>query len=234
MKLNVCRLGRIGYGEALALQEKLVALRQQGRIADTLLLLEHPPVITLGVRGDEANILLPQEKLREMGVEIHRVGRGGDVTYHGPGQIVGYPIVDLREQGRDIKRFVWNVEEVFIRLLGERFGIKADREEKKYTGVWVGGDKITAIGIAVKSWVTMHGFAFNVNTDLTHFRWINPCGLLDRGVTSLEKLLGRNMDFDEMNGIVAEYFASVFGAEATPAVAAELAATKGADEHAEA
>jgi lipoyl(octanoyl) transferase len=226
MKLNVCNLGRIGYGEALALQEKLVGLRQRGLISDTLLLLEHPPVLTLGVRGDETNILLPQEELRRMGVEVYRVGRGGDVTYHGPGQVVGYPIVDLTEQGRDIKRFVWNVEEVFIRLLSKRFGITADREEKKYTGVWVGNDKITAIGIAVKRWVTMHGFAFNVNTDLEHFKWINPCGLLDRGVTSLQKLLGHELDFDEMYDAVAEYFASVFGAEAVPTDASNLAAAE--------
>jgi lipoyl(octanoyl) transferase len=232
MKLNVCRLGRVGYGEALALQEKLLDLRQRGAISDTLLLLEHPPVITLGVRGDEANILLPREKLLDMGVEIHRVGRGGDVTYHGPGQIVGYPIVHVAEQGRDIKRFVWNIEEVFIRLLGERFGVKADREEKKYTGVWVGDAKITAIGIAVKRWVTMHGFAFNVNTDLEHFKWINPCGLMDRGVTSLEKLLGRKPDFDMMNDIVANYFASVFGYEAESADAYALAA-EGEGAHAE-
>jgi lipoyl(octanoyl) transferase len=227
MKLNVCCLGCVGYGEALALQEKLVDLRQRGLISDTLLLLEHPPVLTLGVRGEESNILMPQDELRRMGVEIYRVGRGGDVTYHGPGQIVGYPIMNLTEQGRDIKRFVWNVEEVFIRLLGEKFGIKADREEKKYTGVWVGNDKITAIGIAVKSWVTMHGFAFNVNTDLGHFAWINPCGLTDRGVTSLQKLLGHEVDFEGMNELVAETFASVFGAEAAPADAAALAATEG-------
>lgn len=234
MKLNVCRLGRIDYGEALALQEKLLDLRQRGLIADTLLLLEHPSVLTLGVRGDEANILLPQEELKAQGVSIYRVGRGGDVTYHGPGQIVGYPIIDLTGQGRDIKRFVWNVEEVFIRLLHERFGIRADREEKKYTGVWVGDAKITAIGIAVKRWVTMHGFAFNVNTNLGHFQWINPCGLTDRGVTSLQRLIGRELDFDEMNGLVTEYFASVFGFEAVQADAGALAAVEGTDAHAEA
>jgi lipoyl(octanoyl) transferase len=223
MIINICTPGRVEYGTALALQERLVDLRQRGLIEDTLLLLEHPPVITLGVRGDEANILLPQEELTAKGVAVYKVGRGGDVTYHGPGQIVGYPIVDLAAQGRDIKRFVWNVEEVFIRLLREQFGIVAQREEKKYTGVWVGDEKITAIGIAVKRWVTMHGFAFNVNTDLAHFKWINPCGLADRGVTSLEKLLGGKMDFDAMNAMVAGYFADVFGADARPADAAALA-----------
>jgi lipoyl(octanoyl) transferase len=222
MKLNICRLGRIDYGEALALQERLVELRQQGLIEDTLLLLEHPPVLTLGVRGDEANILAAQEELKANGVGIYRVGRGGDVTYHGPGQIVGYPIIDLTGQGRDIKRFVWNIEEVFIRLLKENFGIKAEREDKKYTGVWVGDEKITAIGIAVKRWVTMHGFAFNVNTNLAHFGWINPCGLADRGVTSLQKLTGREQDFERMNQLVAEYFARIFGAEAETADVAAL------------
>jgi lipoyl(octanoyl) transferase len=229
MKLNVCRLGRVEYGEALALQEKLLDLRQRGLIDDTLLLLEHPSVLTLGVRGDEANILAPREELEKLGVSVYRIGRGGDVTYHGPGQIVGYPIMNLAEHGRDIKQFVWNVEEVFIRLLGEKFNIQADREEKKYTGVWVGDEKITAIGIAVKRWVTMHGFAFNVNTNLDHFAWINPCGLTDRGVTSLQKLLGHEMDFDGMNGLVAEHFASVFKAEAIPANAWALAEAAGED-----
>lgn len=214
MRLNVCRLGRMEYGAALAVQLALLDLRQRHRVEDTLLLVEHPPVLTLGVRGDPTNVLATEDTLRANGVSVHRVERGGDVTYHGPGQIVGYPIIDLNGHGRDIKRFVWNVEEVFIRLLQERFGIAANREEKKYTGVWVGHGKITAIGIAVKRWVTFHGFAFNVNTDLEHFRWINPCGITDRGVTSLEALLGHKVDFDGMNAAVAEAFAAVFGMEA--------------------
>jgi lipoyl(octanoyl) transferase len=234
MNLNVCNLGLIEYGEALALQETLVEKRQQGLIGDTLLLLEHPPVLTLGVRGDEANILASREELEAAGVTIFRVGRGGDVTYHGPGQVVGYPILDLSTHGRDIKRFVWNVEEVFVRLLQQEFGIEAGRGEQKYTGVWVGDEKITAIGIAVKRWVTMHGFAFNVNTDLSHFGWINPCGLTDRGVTSLQKLTGRMQDFERVTQLVAEYFASVFDAQIVKADAAALAAVQGGEAHAQA
>jgi lipoyl(octanoyl) transferase len=222
MKLLVFRPGRVDYAAALAMQERLLEARQRNAVPDVLLLVEHPSVLTLGVRGDSANILVPEEELLAGGVAVHRVNRGGDVTYHGPGQIVGYPIVDLGNFGKDIKRYVWNVEEVFIRLLRERFGIRADREDKKYTGVWVGGEKITAIGIAVRRWVTMHGFAFNVSTELSHFKWINPCGITDRGVTSLEKLLGRRPDFQQTNDMVAEYFAEVFGMEIAAADAAAL------------
>jgi len=123
---------------------------------------------------------------------------------------VGYPIFDLKKHGRDIKQFVWNIEEVFIRMLKEQFNIEAHREGKEYTGVWVGKDKITAIGISVKKWVTMHGFAFNVNTNLDHFDWIVPCGLNDRGVTSLQKLVGKHMDFDEIMELTADYFCKIF------------------------
>lgn len=210
MQIKVAKLGRLEYGKALAMQEKLLALRQEGKIGDILLLVEHPPVLTVGRRGEYANILLPVEELKAAGVEVFDVNRGGDVTYHGPGQIVGYPIMDLNEYGRDIKDYVCKIEEVFIRLLKDDYGIIAHRDEKKYTGVWVGNNKITAIGIAVKRWVTMHGFAFNVNTDLEHFRWINPCGITDKGVTSLEKLLGHKEDFEKLNDRVINYFSQVF------------------------
>lgn len=213
MKIKVVRLGRMDYGEALTLQETALALRQRGEAGDVLLLVEHQPVLTLGRRGEYSNIIIPREKLEAMGVSIYETSRGGDVTYHGPGQIVGYPIMDLNNFGRDVKEFVRLIEEAFIRLLKDEYGIEARREEKKYTGVWVGGDKITAIGIAVKRWVTMHGFAFNVNTDLSHFNWINPCGLTDRGVTSLEKLTGKVQDFERLNSLVAEYFCGVFSLE---------------------
>lgn len=213
MKLNVVRLGRMDYQNALEIQQQLLYKRQQGKILDTLLLVEHPPVLTIGRRGTRSNIIAPEEKLRLMGIDIHEVTRGGDVTYHGPGQIVGYPIMDLCCHGKDIRQFVWNIEEVFIRLLWEKFSINAHREDKKYTGVWVGDEKITAIGIAVRRWVTMHGFAFNVNTNLSHFGLIIPCGISDRGVTSLQKLLGHSLDFEKLNTQVAEYFGKVFGAE---------------------
>jgi lipoyl(octanoyl) transferase len=210
MKLNILQPGRLDYKEALDLQEKMMLLRQQNEIPDTLILLEHPPVLTLGRRGEYENILLSKDVLEAQGVKIYEVSRGGDVTYHGPGQIVGYPIRDLSPMGKDIKEYVYKIEEVFIRLLLNEFGIKADRDEKKYTGVWVGNEKITAIGVAVKRWVTMHGFAFNVNTDLSHFHWINPCGITDKGVTSVQKLLGKEMDFAKMNELVIKYFCEVF------------------------
>jgi lipoyl(octanoyl) transferase len=213
MKLNVLRLGRMDYREALELQEKLLALRQQDGVGDTLLLVEHPPVLTLGRRGKYENILVPREELEANGVSIYEVSRGGDVTYHGPGQLVGYPIMDLAGHGKDIKAFVLNVEEVFIRLLAEQYGITAGRDEKTYTGVWVGNEIITAIGIAVKHWVTMHGFAFNINTDLSHFKWINPCGITDKGVTSLKEELGHAADFEQLNKLVIKYFCEVFDAE---------------------
>jgi lipoyl(octanoyl) transferase len=214
MRLNICRLGYMDYAKALAIQENLLALRQQNVVEDMLLLVEHPSVLTLGIRGKQSNILASDEELTANGVTIYRVNRGGDVTYHGLGQIVGYPIMDLKKQDRGVKQYVWNVEDVFIRLLSMEFGIVASRGERKYTGVWVDDKKITAIGIAVKHGVTMHGFAFNVNTDLEHFRWINPCGITERGVTSLQDLLGQKIDFDKANDMVAEYFAAVFNAEA--------------------
>jgi|SRR5665648_61596 len=210
MKLNVVSLGRIDYKEALDIQEKLLILRQQRKIDNTLLLLEHPPVITLGRRGIYSNIIAPREELDANRISIYEVSRGGDVTYHGPGQIVGYPIVDLKDLNKGVKDFVWGIEEIFICLLKKQYDITAHREEKKYTGVWVGDEKITAIGIAVKNWVTMHGFAFNVNTDLEHFKWINPCGITDKGVTSLEKLLGCHQDLSKLNEIVLEYFCEIF------------------------
>ena len=222
MKINIVRLGKIDYKDALDIQEKLLDLRQQHKIGDVILLLEHPPVLTLGRRGEYANILLPRQELEASGVSVYEVTRGGDVTYHGPGQIVGYPIMDLNNHGKDVKDFVWKIEEVFIRLLKEEYNISADRDENKYTGVWVGNEKITAIGIAVKRWVTMHGFAFNVNTQLEHFKWINPCGITDKGVTSLQKLLGHPLDFERLNGQVADYFCRVFGIQPVEMQVTEL------------
>ena len=210
MKLRITNLGRMDYMEALAIQERLMQQHQQEDMEQTLLLVEHPPVLTLGRRGEYGNILLPREELEAKGVGIYEVSRGGDVTYHGPGQLVGYPIMNLNRLGRDVKDFVWKVEEVFVRLLADQYGIAAYRDEKKYTGVWVDNNKITAIGIAVKRWITMHGFAFNVNTDLEHFKWINPCGILDKGVTSLQRLLGETQDFDRITRQVGEYFGEVF------------------------
>jgi lipoyl(octanoyl) transferase len=213
MKLKIAQMGRIDYGEALSLQEKLHALRQGGRIPDTLLLQEHNSVITVGRRGSYSNILLPGEELLKKKIDVYEVSRGGDVTYHGPGQLVGYPIFDLKDHEMDIRKYVWNIQEVFIRILKEDYGMESRRENGVYTGVWVGNSKITAIGIAVRRWVTMHGFAFNINTDLDNFRWINPCGLTDRGVTSLEKITGKRQDFVKVSGRVINLFENVFGME---------------------
>ncbi|MCL6087307.1 MAG: lipoyl(octanoyl) transferase LipB [Actinobacteria bacterium] len=210
MNINVVRLGLTDYKQALEIQEKLQLLRQQEKIEDVLILLEHPPVLTLGRSGNYSDILLLPQDLKARGIEVFEVSRGGNVTYHGPGQIVGYIIMDLNKQGRDINQFVWKISEVFIRLLKEKYDIDAARERGKYTGVWIGNEKITAIGISVKRWVTMHGFAFNVNTQMQHFKLINPCGLKDRGVTSLEKITGAAQDFNKLNELVLEYFCKVF------------------------
>lgn len=184
-------LGRMEYGAALALQTRLVALRQQGRIGDVVLFVEHPPVLTLGVRGDRAHILASEDDLAREGVSVFPVERGGDVTYHGPGQLVGYPILDLPALGLGVREYVHAIEDAVVAMLEEDHGIVAGRAEQKYTGVWVGDDKICAIGIAVKHGVTLHGFALNVAPDLSHFGWIVPCGLADRGVTSIAKETGR-------------------------------------------
>jgi lipoyl(octanoyl) transferase len=212
-KLNVVFLGIIDYKEALDIQQKLHGCVMNKIIGDTLLLLEHPPVLTLGIRGKRSNIYLSQEQLIQMGISIYEVDRGGDVTYHGPGQIVGYPIFNLDRHGRDIHDFVFKIQEVFIRLLAREYKLDSHRESAKYTGVWIGDKKITAIGINIRHWTITHGFAFNVNTDLSHFSWINPCGLDDRGVISLEKLTGTKQDMAHLKQLVADYFCDVFGME---------------------
>ena len=213
VKIQIAKMGLIEYGEALKIQEKLWELRRNGTIDDTFLLLEHKPVLTLGRRGNYDNILLSKETLKEQGIDIYEVSRGGDVTYHGPGQIVGYPIMDLNYWGKDSKEFVGNIQEVIIRLLCNEYGINAQRDDKKYTGVWIEDRKITAIGIAIRHWVTMHGFAFNVNTNLAHFNWITPCGITDRGVTSMEKELGQAQDMNLVYSQIIKYFCEVFNAE---------------------
>lgn len=214
MKLLVSLLGRIDYKEALDIQKKLLSLRQEGRIEDTLLLLEHLPVLTIGKSGEHSNVLIPEQALKDEKVTVYEVERGGDVTYHGPGQIVGYPILDLNNHVKDIHYFIQRIEEVFIELLKDEYGITAGRDPK-YIGVWVGDEKITAIGFNIKRWVTMHGFAFNVNTNLEHFKWINPCGITDKGVTSLKKILGHDMDMD-MDMVMQQvigHFCSIFNME---------------------
>ena len=201
------------YADALALQRSLVADRQAGRIGDLLILLEHPHVLTLGVRGDggRAHIVAPREVLAERGVDVYETGRGGDITYHGPGQVVGYPIVDLKPDRCDVHRYVRDLEDVLIRTAAD-YGIGA-RRVSGLTGVWVGEEKLAAIGVRIARWVTSHGFAFNVSTDLEYFRLIVPCGIADRGVTSLSRLLGRTIDMREVEDRIVTHFAKVFDRE---------------------
>ncbi len=193
--IQFCNLGRIGYQEALDLQDKLVWLRQQDKIPDTVLLLEHPPVLTLGVRGQYSNIYLDEKALAEQGVEIFEINRGGDVTYHGPGQLVAYPIVKILTFDGGIRRFVAALEDAVMDMLSRFYGICSEAKSGKMTGVWVNDAKIAAFGIAVRHGVSMHGLAYNINTNLKHFDWINPCGL-SKGVTSLEREVGRTIDFE--------------------------------------
>lgn len=207
--MDIRWLGTMEYTQALRLQEELQAQRICGEIPDTLLLLDHPPVLTMGRRAQPGNILLSRETLEQRGVSVVDINRGGDVTYHGPGQLVGYPIFDLREQGRDIRLFMNRLEGIFITLLS-RYGIEAHSEDGRHTGVFHGNDKLVAFGISVRQWVTMHGFAFNVHPDLTHFSWIVPCGLADRGVTSVEVLIGRRLELEEVAQEVGVLFQQTF------------------------
>ncbi len=209
--LDLRRLGTVPYGEALELQNALVEERRHGRIGDVLLLLQHPHVLTLGARGDggRSHILATAARLSDLGVSVFETGRGGDVTYHGPGQMVGYPILDLQPDRCDVHRYVRDIEEVIVRTVAD-YGIPAGRIQG-LTGVWVGHEKIAAIGIRISRWVTSHGFAFNISTDLDYFRLIVPCGIGDRGVTSLERLLGRPVAFGEVEERLARHFCDVFG-----------------------
>jgi len=211
--LEVRRLGTIGYQAGLDLQKELVEARKQGAIPDQLLLLEHPPVITLGVRtrNDRSHVLESEASLAEKGVGLFETGRGGDVTYHGPGQLVGYPIVDLKPDRCDVHRYVRDLEEVLIGAVAA-FGITAGRIAG-LTGIWVGDRKLAAIGVRISRWVTSHGFALNVSTDLSHFGLIVPCGIVDKGVTSMARELGRSVSMDEVADAVASEFSKVFAAE---------------------
>jgi lipoyl(octanoyl) transferase len=218
-RLDVRRLGRVAYAEALALQRSLVEARRAKQVDDLLLFVEHPHVLTLGARGDggRAHILATSEMLHARGVEVHETGRGGSITYHGPGQIVGYPILDLQPDRCDVHRYVRDIEEVLIRAAAD-YGVEAQRIEG-LTGVWVGRDKLAAIGVRIARWVTSHGFAFNVTTDLQYFDLIVPCGIADRSVTSLARLLGRPVDRVEVEDRIIAHFGDVFARTPSPTIA---------------
>jgi lipoyl(octanoyl) transferase len=211
MRCHVEQLGLVTYTDGLRLQRELVEQRKAGVIPDTLLLLEHPHVYTLGRNAKKENLLLPAEQLAARGAQVFEIDRGGDVTYHGPGQLVGYPIIDLAKHRRDIAWYMRSLEEILIAVAGE-YEIQAGRLAGA-PGVWVGKDKLAAMGVHISRWVTSHGFAFNVNTDLRYFDAIVPCGLRDKGVTSLEKLLGRRLEMDEAAEKVVRHFGRVFKLE---------------------
>jgi lipoyl(octanoyl) transferase len=208
--LTVRRLGLVPYDEGLALQQQLVEDRRAGRIGDTLLLLQHPPVITLGVRAKAttANVIASPDVLAREGIAVVETGRGGDVTYHGPGQLVGYPILDLRPDRQDVHLYVRDLEEKVIAAI-KPFGITGGRVVG-LTGVWVGPpgreEKIAAIGVRISRWITSHGFALNVSPDLGHFGLIVPCGIADRGVTSMARVLGHDVRMEEVEDAVEKAF----------------------------
>jgi lipoyl(octanoyl) transferase len=208
--VEIRRPGILSYADALELQARLVAERKAGLIPDQLLLLQHPPVITLGVktRSDRSHVIGTSEMLLARGVELVESGRGGDVTFHGPGQLVGYPIIDLKPDRCDVHRYVRDLEEVLIRAVAA-LGVEAARSPG-LTGVWVGSDKIAAIGVRISRWITSHGFALNVSTDLSLFDLIVPCGIRDRGVTSMHRVLGRTVEMALVERAVSEAFAAVF------------------------
>jgi lipoyl(octanoyl) transferase len=211
--LAIRRLGTVPYTDALALQQSLVEQRRAGRIPDTLLLLEHPAVITIGVKRTDAraHVVAPPERLAELGVEVIETGRGGDVTFHGPGQLVAYPILDLRPDRQDVHQYVRDLEAVMIQVCAG-YGVTAGRVPG-YSGAWVDDRKIGAIGVRISRWITSHGLAFNVATDLAGFDLIVPCGIADRGVTSLARELGRPVEPAEVGERLVQAFAAVFDRE---------------------
>jgi lipoyl(octanoyl) transferase len=240
-QVGLLNLGRVPYAEGLALQHELVDRLKRGEGRDTLVLLEHPPVLTLGRNAAKENILATPELLNRVGVEVHYVERGGDVTYHGPGQLVGYPIFDLRHYRMDVGWFVRELEQVLIQALAH-FGVHARRaglgqggkRDPKLVGVWVDNPamdpyalmrhpeaKIAQIGVRIERWVSYHGFALNIDPDLRHFEFIVPCGLPDKPVTSLVQVLGRQVSIPEVRAQIADAFSQCFGIEFEAATEAE-------------
>ncbi|MEW6062432.1 MAG: lipoyl(octanoyl) transferase LipB [Bacteroidota bacterium] len=207
-ELIVVNIGRTRYADAWELQKQIFSARLQQRISDVLVFTEHDHVYTLGKSADDNHLLAKDEELSKKGVDVFWIDRGGDITYHGPGQIVGYPIIDLNDHYHDIHRYLRDIEEALIRALQE-YGISAGREPE-YTGVWVKDEKIAAIGVKVSKWITMHGFALNVNTDLSFFDRIIPCGIFHKGVTSLQQILGREIALEEVQQYVIHHFQQLF------------------------
>ncbi len=201
-------LGLMDYGEAWELQHRLWSMRVEGKVPDLLLLLEHPHVITLGRRGDRSHLIASQEILGAMKIPIFHVERGGDVTYHGPGQMVVYPILNLKDYGYRLIRYVGQLEEVILSVLRD-FGVEGKRDSSN-RGVWVDGDKIASIGVAIKRWVSFHGIALNYATDLKYFELINPCGLEEVKITSMEKILGKEISRERLFDRIASHFRQVF------------------------
>jgi lipoyl(octanoyl) transferase len=208
--LTAHRLGRIPYADAHALQERLVEARKEGRIGDVMLLLEHPKVITMGRSAKAEHVLLNPS---ESGYEYFETGRGGDVTFHGPGQLVAYPIVDLTPERQDVRRYVKDLEETMIQVCAD-YGVTAARSEG-FNGTWVGDRKVGAVGVRISRWITMHGFALNVNTQLSDFSAIVACGIRGRGVTSLQELIGSPLEMREVETRAAEHFAARLDASLT-------------------
>ncbi len=207
--LKIIDLGARNYKEVLDLQKELHSKRVAEEIHDTLILVEHKPVVTIGKSGKDENIKVSIKFLKEKGIELYHIERGGDVTFHGPGQLVGYPIFNIKKGLAGIRSFIEKIEEAIIATLGD-FGISADKREKMI-GVWVGERKICSIGIAVKRWVSLHGFALNVNTDLKYFDLINPCGFKEIKMTSMQEILKYQIEMESVKKAVIENFISVFG-----------------------
>jgi len=211
MLCTIYQLGLIEYSLAYHLQTELLHRRANDEITDTLLLLEHTPTITIGKSGKLENVLVSQERLAKEGISLFFVGRGGDVTYHGPGQLIAYPVISLKKQGRDIHKYVHNLEEVIIRTLND-FSITACRD-RNHAGVWVAGEEIAAIGLRIRKWVSMHGIALNINTDLEQFSLINTCGFSDRKATSISKLLSKNISRETVTERLLAHFSEIFNAQ---------------------
>lgn len=219
-QLFVVNIGRTKYAEAWELQKKIFSARLEQRINDVLLLTEHEPVFTLGKGADENHLLAKDDELIDKKIDMFWIDRGGDVTFHGPGQIVGYPILDLNQHYLDIHRYLRDLEEMVIRTLND-YGIVGGRE-KEFTGVWVKNEKIAALGVKVSKWITMHGFAFNVSTDLSFFERIIPCGIFHKGVTTLQNVLGRTVEIEDVHQHLVKHFSNIFSLEVKQITKEEL------------